>query len=250
MAYLKVLIASLLTAGICLSGTGSAEDAPANASDRTPTGDQQGTTNNKGMQPITGEGKPTPAEVTPVPAAPSAAATQTATSTPSGRLIILDGNPVYVDQNMNIIGKGGSGPGGAKDPTAEQKRKEREEAAARIEKENRILGAIRRLGTAGYREAQIELLGYGKDAVPYLIEAMGNSDSEGNVAPNSYQLGGHNKAVESRASRQRTRGEVCGELLTEMVQNHSNYKGELPTLNQEEWKAWWAANSDKITFGN
>ena len=48
------------------------------------------------------------------------------------------------------------------------------------------------------------MIGYGKAAVPYLIEAMGNTESDGNVAPGSYQVGGHNKAVESHASRQRT----------------------------------------------
>ena len=251
MAHVKVIFASLLAVLCALTVRVSAEDAPSDASGRTPTPSQQGTTNDKGMQPIGGDTKPAPAEVTTAPAVASKPAQPAAIPPAGGRLIVLDGKQVYVDQNNNVIGAAASGgPGASKDPTADQKRKEREEAAARVDQGNRLRAAIRLLGTSGWREARETLLSYGKAAVPYLIDAMGNTEPDGSAAPASYQLGGHIKAVESRATRQRTRGDVCAELLTDMVSNHSNFKGELPTLDQADWQAWWKDNGDKITFGN
>ena len=113
--------------------------------------------------------------------------------------------------------------------------------------ENTLRSAIRRLGTSGWREAQVQLVQAGKAAVPYLLDAMGAP--EGEAAPAAaYNLGGHTKADSGRASRQRTVAEVCSELLTDIVTNHSNYKGELPTLDQKAWRDWWAANGNSITF--
>ena len=38
------------------------------------------------------------------------------------------------------------------------------------------------------------------------------------------------------------------EVLTELVKTHSNFKGEVPALDQKAWREWWAANSAGITF--
>jgi hypothetical protein len=178
----------------------------------------------------------------------------------NARLIILDGQPVYVDEKMNILGpvkasapsKDGSAAAAAPaaDPKADARRKEIEEAAAKIELDNNIHAAIRRLGTAGFREAKTQLIGYGKVAIPYLIDAMTNTEADGSPAPNHYQLNGHIKADTGHATNNRTRAEVCSELLTEIITNHTNYKGDLPTLDQQEWQTWWVANGDKITFAN
>jgi len=106
--------------------------------------------------------------------------------------------------------------------------------------------AIRRLSMSGWREGQAQLLEAGRAAVPFLIDAMG---SEGETAaPAAYNLGGHTKADTGRASRQRPLSEVCAEVLTDIIRTRSNYKGELPALDQKAWRDWWAANSAGITF--
>jgi hypothetical protein len=136
-------------------------------------------------------------------------------------------------------------------PVAADKAKEPEvkpeDAVKRAaEIEANVRGAIGRLSTSGWRDAQAEVIAGGKISVPLLIEAMG---TEGEKAPNAaYNLGGHTKADTGRATRQRTLGEVCAELLNEIVANHSNFKGELPAPEQKAWQEWWAANGTSVTF--
>jgi hypothetical protein len=132
--------------------------------------------------------------------------------------------------------------------TADDLRKEREAARKRLETEENIRAAIRRLCTSGWREAQLQLIDAGKTAMPFLIDALGNTEEDGSPAPAAYQLGGHTKADLGRAPRQRTRAEVCTELLTEIVSHHSNFKGECPTNDQKAWQEWWIANGDKVSF--
>lgn len=125
-------------------------------------------------------------------------------------------------------------------------REAREKAQALVKQDAQIRTAVRRLATPGWRDAHAELVGFGKMAVPYLIEAMGTDDPSAPVA--AYNLGGHTKSDTGRARRQRTVAEVCTETLTEIVQNHTNYKGEVPTVDQRAWQTWWAANAETVTF--
>ncbi len=126
-------------------------------------------------------------------------------------------------------------------------RLEQEATRKKLESEARIRAAIRRLSTSGYREAQIELTETGRAAIPYLIDAMGGA--EGASPAPAYNLGGHTKADAGRAPRQRSVAEVCAELLTDLVANHSNFKGEIPAPDQKAWQTWWVANGEGLTFG-
>ena len=108
--------------------------------------------------------------------------------------------------------------------------------------------SIRRLATSGWEEARLQLLNAGKAAVPYLIDALGQSDQ--NYPLKAFNLGGHSKADSGRGVRERTLAEACSEVLTDLITNHSNYAGDLPTLDQKAWQDWWTANGTKVTFGN
>jgi len=123
----------------------------------------------------------------------------------------------------------------------------REAAQALSEEDMKMHAAVKKLAGPGWRDAQVELIHSGKAAVPYLIEAMG--DGSANSIPAAYNLGGHTKADAGRATRQRTVQEVATEVLTEMVTNHSNFKGELPTVDQRAWQTWWTLNGGTVTFG-
>jgi len=258
MASHVKFVAVVLFAGVCLSGSAFAEEA-----ERTPDATQKGVSNDKGPTKygVKDEPKgetapvPAPAPVAPAPAKPATASLPVVDAPAGGRLVILDGNPVYVDEKFQVIGRASGGKVGngvtadPVDPNKEAKRKETAALAAKIELENSIHSAIRRLGTSGWREARAELIVFGKDAVPFLIEAMTNVDEEGKALQANYQLAGHSKADTGRATRNRTRGEICSELLTEIITAHTSYKGDLPTLDQQDWQTWWVANGDKISFG-
>lgn len=119
-----------------------------------------------------------------------------------------------------------------------------------LEFDRKMRSAIRKLSTSGWREAQVELVGAGKPAIPYLIDAMapGEEEATGDKAA-AYNVGGHTKADAGRSPRQRSVAEVASELLTDIVSNHSSYKGELPTVDQKAWQEWWIANGEGVTFG-
>ena len=133
-------------------------------------------------------------------------------------------------------------------PSVDDIRKEREASRKRLETEANIRASIRRLCTSGWREAELQLIDSGKTAMPFLIEALSNTEEDGSASPAAYQLGGHLKADLGRAPRQRTRAEVCSELLTEIVSHHSTFKGDVPTNDQKAWQEWWIANGDKVSF--
>lgn len=166
-------------------------------------------------------------------------ACQTATATPRDTVpasaegsrikYILDGKPVYEE---------GTAPAAEK-PV--EKPAEKAKATSLNESGERIKAAIAQLGTSGWQDAQTLLVESGKAAVPYLIDALTCSDS-------AYNLGGHTKADAGRAPRQRTVAEVAAELLTDIVSNHSSFKGELPAADQDAWRAWWSKNAEGVTF--
>ena len=120
-------------------------------------------------------------------------------------------------------------------------------ALSESEVDHRMHFAIHRLTTSGWREAEADIVSMGKPAVPYLIDALA-APAEGSV-PVAFNLGSHTKADSSRGTHSRTLGEVCAEVLTEMVTNHSDFKGDIPYLDQKAWQDWWTANGSKVNFG-
>ena len=183
-------------------------------------------------------------------ASDSAAATTTTTAaavtstTSEGRHIkyILDGKPVYEDGAKGDSGQQGCGcEQGVATPVAVVMTSMISDA--HHVGTSAITTAIDNLGNAGWREAQAFLIQSGKDAVPYLIEALGKSGV-------AYNLGGHTKADAGRAPRQLTIADVCAQLLEEIVTNHSNYQGETPGANQQAWQEWWSKNAAGVAFGS
>lgn len=108
--------------------------------------------------------------------------------------------------------------------------------------------SIRRLATSGWKEAQTTLIDGGKASIPYLVEALGDNDQHYPLI--AFNLGGHIKADSGRGTRERTLAEACVEVLTEIVANHTDYAGEIPSVDQKAWKDWWTANAGKVKFGN
>ena len=106
---------------------------------------------------------------------------------------------------------------------------------------DKIDTAIQQLGTSSWSDAQVFLVSAGKAAIPGLIHALTDSDP-------AFNLGGHTKADAGRIPRQRTIGEVCAELLNQIVSDHSNYKGDLPGLDPNAWREWWDKNAATVTF--
>jgi len=113
--------------------------------------------------------------------------------------------------------------------------------AAPVAHEAKISAAIKRLGTSGWREAKSELARTGKAAIPFLIEAIGSDK-------NSFNIGGHTKSDSGRSSHQRPLAEICVETLTDIVQNRSNFSGEVPAVDQKAWQEWWQANGESTKF--
>lgn len=116
-------------------------------------------------------------------------------------------------------------------------------ALSAYDTDTKYRGAVARLCTSGWREAQDELVRGGKASVPYLLEAMGKNE-------NAYHNGGHTKADSSRALRQRPLNEVCAEILRTIVTTRSNYKGELPGSDAQAWQTWFSTQGSGITFAN
>ncbi|HLX63980.1 MAG TPA: hypothetical protein VKX17_22095 [Planctomycetota bacterium] len=170
----------------------------------------------------------------------SAPAPVTTTASADGRRIkyILDGKPVYEDEGRH----GPDGPEGCAMPAPGEKLEAQKTKAAPVSDDD-VVAAINRLGTSGWRDAQALLISAGKAAVPHLIDALSRSDD-------AYNLEGHTKADLGRASRTFTIGEVCAELLANIVENHSSYNGEVPALSQAAWRDWWNKNGASVTFAN
>ncbi len=106
---------------------------------------------------------------------------------------------------------------------------------------DRLKTAISQLGTSSWQDAQTLLVESGKASIPFLIDALSSSDA-------AYNLGGHTKSDAGRLPRQRTVGEVASELLTEIVMNHTSYKGELPGADQNAWRERWSKNAEGVKF--
>ncbi len=138
---------------------------------------------------------------------------------------ILDGKPVYEE---------GTAP-------AAEKPADKAKGTSLKDNGERFKMAIAQLGTSGWQDAQTLLVESGKTAVPYLIDALDKSES-------AYNLGGHTKADAGRAPRQRTVADVAAELLTDIVSNHSSFKGEVPAADQAAWREWWSKNAEGVTF--
>ncbi len=114
-----------------------------------------------------------------------------------------------------------------------------------------LRAAIRKLATPGWVNARATLIEGGRASVPLLIEALNTGEGETGVVA-AFNLGGHTKWDTNNAARQRPLSEVCAEILTDMVTNHTNYKGELPALDAyawHYWAEWWKKNAAEISFG-
>lgn len=130
---------------------------------------------------------------------------------------------VYNDSALSAFHRQFEGETAAKAPLTQQ------------EADTKYRGAISRLGTSGWKEAQDELVRGGKTSVPYLIEAMNSNAS-------AYHNGGHVKADSSRALRQRSMNEVCSEILRDIVINRTTYKGSLPGADAQAWQTWYSTH--------
>ncbi|MCZ7646071.1 MAG: hypothetical protein M5U26_12420 [Planctomycetota bacterium] len=111
-------------------------------------------------------------------------------------------------------------------------------ARQKLLEEGFIRKNIRLLTSPEWRTAQAELVKLGRSAVPHLIDAM--------AAQDAYPAKSYSLQAPRRATRQRPLAEVAYEVLVNIVQNHSNFKGELPGRNQAEWQEFWNLNGASI----
>lgn len=240
-------MAVILAALILLAFSTHATEAPyhRNVSDIELEESIKGCTYNKGPTSyVNGSSKQSDccckAPTTVVTTATTTTSTPTAAPTASGTTprikYILDGKPVYEDGH-----KGPPGPKGEAETVTPLPDKPEAPKVAVNTQDLKL--AIEQLGTSAWRDAQTQLISAGKAAIPLLIDGLKKSDA-------AYNLGGHTKFDAGRATRTRTIGEVCAELLTDIVANHSNYKGDLPALDQAAWRDWWGKNEASLTIGS
>ncbi|MBI3831799.1 MAG: hypothetical protein HY291_19920 [Planctomycetes bacterium] len=141
--------------------------------------------------------------------------------------------------------KGEEAPVVVEDP-ANTERIALEQARARVELEDRAHKLIRRLTTENWKEAQAELFSIGKDAVPFLIDAMAPAEQPqlGEPPLETYAAG-----QPSRPSRTRPLGDVAFECLDTLIRSHSDWKGSVPAREQKAWQDFWSANGSAIALG-
>lgn len=111
-------------------------------------------------------------------------------------------------------------------------RKARDEQRAK--EQIRLL--VARLGGPSNKEAQEQLRGFGKAAVPFLIEALSASED------------GYALHAPSDFPRQRPLNEPVFAALNNLVRNHSDFKGVVPAMDQDGWRKWWEENKASIQF--
>lgn len=121
-----------------------------------------------------------------------------------------------------------------------------EQARARVELEDRAHKLIRRLTTENWKEAQSELFSIGRDAVPFLIDALAPSEQP---RPGEPPLEAYAAGQPSRPSRTRPLGDVAFECLDTLIRSHSDWKGSVPARDQKAWQDFWSANGSAIALG-
>ena len=100
---------------------------------------------------------------------------------------------------------------------------------------------IDRLKTAGWREAEIALIRYGKEAIPPLIDLLdSNEGSQAVIKPIGREVRTKSLAY--------TVGQVAYHVLVDIVGHRTNWKKELPPFDKEAWEDWWRRNESRITF--
>ena len=133
------------------------------------------------------------------------------------------------------------------EPTAEYAEQvAMQQARERLALEEKIRKNVRRLTTAGWKDAQKELVEDGREAVPFLIEALGVSDEP---KDGEYPLDTYTLTSAGRPTYTRPLKDVAFEVLDNMVRNHSNWKGAVPARDQQAWQEFWAAGGAAIAFG-
>ena len=116
-------------------------------------------------------------------------------------------------------------------------------APSRPEKQKDIYLQVEldRLETAGWREAELALIGYGKKAIPPLIELLDSTkESQAVIKP----LG---REVRTR-SLTYTVGQVAYHVLMDIIGHRAGYEGELPPFKKTAWEDWWRENGSRIAF--
>jgi len=113
-------------------------------------------------------------------------------------------------------------------------------ARAKAKEEIEIRALVRRLTTPGWKEAQGDLIAKGTIVVPYLIEAMADTNAK-NFEAYSYDL-----QAPMQATRQRPINEIAYEVLYNLISNHTSFDGELPGRDAKAWADFWTANADKL----
>ncbi|MCW8129530.1 MAG: hypothetical protein KIS92_04020 [Planctomycetota bacterium] len=121
------------------------------------------------------------------------------------------------------------------------------QARARVELEDRIQKHIRHLGGEHWKEARAELIAIGKDAVPYLIDAMAPADQPVAGEP---PLAAYAAGQPARPTRTRPLSDIAFECLDAIIRSHSDWKGAVPGLDQKAWQSFWADNGAGIKIGS
>ena len=98
-----------------------------------------------------------------------------------------------------------------------------------------------RLKTAGWREAERQLIRYGRHAIPPLIELLDSQEESQDVMK---PLG---REVRTR-SLGYTVGQVAYHVLMDIVTHCTDHEGELPLLDRKAWEDWWRENEQQIVF--
>lgn len=121
-----------------------------------------------------------------------------------------------------------------------------QQARARVELEDKISKNIRQLSGEHWKEARAQLISIGKDAVPFLIEAMAPAET---ATPGEPPLAAYAAGQPARPTRTRPLSDLAFECLDSIIRVHSDWKGAVPGLDQKAWQAFWTNNGGSIKIG-
>ena len=112
----------------------------------------------------------------------------------------------------------------------------------RRELDRHIARLVKRLHTASWQYAWLELRRIGRYAVPALIDELSDTTRS---AVTAKALPG---VVTPGERIFLTRGEVAYALLREIIGDYSNYRGTLPPFDKKAWEDWWRQNRSRINI--
>jgi hypothetical protein len=108
---------------------------------------------------------------------------------------------------------------------------------SRSEKDRLLKVALVGLRGNNWEGARDVLLSLGVDSVEKLVTMV--ESKEATAAASSPVIGGVKTGVKSL-------GQLSHDILVEMVQYHSNYKGKIPVRSLSAWQAWWYNNQTSL----